>query len=333
MTTKKKIFCLGDGGVNNHGFRLLLSGGDLESFKQNPVMLNMHNDMQVIGQWVNIELKDDGVFAEPDFDLDDPIGKEVARKVDKGYIKMCSMGVIPLEFSDAPELKLPGQDLPTVTRWKLREGSIVPFGSNGRAMVQLYDSEGKAVNMADPGQIIKLMDSHGFKPNNSINTETTMKNVLKFLNLADNATEADALAAVTKLVADKSAAENKVTELSDKISQMERSKKDAQKQESETLIEAAVKDGRINADQKPAYVKLFDADFDSAKIALSALQPRNPITGQIETGKQTGAIELQELIKLSWTDLDKQDKLSRLKELSEEHYREKFKSQFGKYPS
>ena len=199
-------------------------------------------------------------------------------------------------------------------------------------MVQLYDTEGQPINMADPGQIIRLMDTKT-ATTNFLNTNDTMKNVLKFLNLADNATEADALSAITNLVGEKSTAEKKVAELTDKVTALEQEKTLERKQEATALIEAAVMDGRINADQKPAYVKLFDADFDAAKTALTALVSRNPITGQIETGKQAGAAELQELIKLSWDELDKGDKLIRLKTLSDEHYREKYKSRFGKYPA
>lgn len=332
MGKVKKRVCLGDWGINSYGFRLLGSGGDLESFKQNPVMLYFHADEKVIGQWTDIELTDEGLFAVTDFDEDDALGKDIARKVEAGYIKMASMGVVPLEFSDAPELKAPGQQYPTVTKWKLREGSIVPFGSNGRALVQLYDGDGKAIAMGDSSQLIRLMDSQGFVPTTPIN-DSDMKNLLKLLNLADNAGEADAMAAVTKVLADKAAADGQVRTLTDRITAMETAQKEAQKKESGILLAAAQADGRIEAGQVPAYEKLFELDFESARITLAAIPVRQGVAGQVQQGQQATATELSDLIKLSWDDLDKSGKLLRLKELNNDQYREKFKTKFGKFPA
>lgn len=327
----RKVFCLGDESVNSYGFRLLMSGGDLEQFKANPVMLEMHNDYQVIGKWDEIELKDGALYAVTDFDEDDEHSAELAGRVDRGYIRMASMGIVPLEFSDAPELMLEGQMLPTVTRWKMREASIVPFGSNNNALV-MYDTDGNKIDLADKGQVVKLMDSKGFKPAKPIK-KATMKNVFKLLELADNASEADVMASVNRLMADKKTAEGKVAELNDRIAAMENEKKEARKQEAANLVDAAVKDGRIDADRKEAYIKLFDADFDSAKAAIEAIPVREPVSGKVTEGKQAAAGELQNLIKLSWDELDKSGKLARIKELSNDQYREKFKEKFGNYPS
>ncbi len=58
---------------------------------------------------------------------------------------MASIGAWPPEEkSDAYDLMLPGQTLPTVTRWTVREGSVVTIGANHNALV-FYDRESKQI--------------------------------------------------------------------------------------------------------------------------------------------------------------------------------------------
>ena len=51
------------------------------------------------------------------------------------YKRQASIGAWPPEEkSDAYDLMLPGQMLPTVTRWTVREGSVVTIGANHNEM-------------------------------------------------------------------------------------------------------------------------------------------------------------------------------------------------------
>jgi hypothetical protein len=71
-------------------------------------------------------------------------------KVNRGFLNMASMGAwAPEEMTDDPVLKLPGQTLPTVTKWTAREASIVTIGSNHNALA-LYDREtGSRIELND----------------------------------------------------------------------------------------------------------------------------------------------------------------------------------------
>lgn len=146
---------LTDDSVNSYGFRVLTQGGDLSAFEKNPVMLNAHRDWDldhVIGAWTEIRIENDQLSAVPDFDMGDDAAAKIAGKYERGYLKAASIGFQITGISEAPEDMLPGQVLPTVTKWKLMEASIVPIGSNSNA-VRLYDQSGKRIDLASPEAI------------------------------------------------------------------------------------------------------------------------------------------------------------------------------------
>lgn len=147
----KKSFILHDESVNSKGFRMLTAGANLTEFRKNPVMLLMHDDYNMpIGRWENIRVEGTKILADPVFDEKDPKAIEVMGKVNRGFIRMASIGAWqPEEMSEDPMLKLPGQLLPTVIKWTVREASIVTIGSNHNAIV-FYDREtGKHIKLGD----------------------------------------------------------------------------------------------------------------------------------------------------------------------------------------
>ena len=146
---KKRTFTLHDESVNTYGFRMLTSGSNLEEFKKNPVMLLNHDDWSMpIGRWENIRIEGGRILADAVFDEDDPRAAEVMRKVDEDFIRMASIGAWPPEeTSDAYDLMLPGQTGPTVTRWTVREASIVTIGANHNALAFYDRKDGKIISM------------------------------------------------------------------------------------------------------------------------------------------------------------------------------------------
>lgn len=149
----KKSFILHDESVNSKGFRMLTAGANLTEFKKNPVMLLMHDDYNMpIGRWENIRVEGTEILADPVFDEKDSRAIEVMGKVNRGFIRMASIGAWqPEEISDDPIYKLPGQLLPTVTKWTVREASIVTIGSNHNAIVFYDRGTGKYIKLGDIG--------------------------------------------------------------------------------------------------------------------------------------------------------------------------------------
>ena len=129
---KKHTFILCDGNrVNSYGFRTDLAGLDLERFKSNPVMLYAHDPSDVIGRWENIRVEDNQLKADAVFDTDDEQGKRIAGKVERGFLKGCSMGIHVKELHEV-------DNVPVATRSELMEASVCPIPSDAGA-VRLYD--------------------------------------------------------------------------------------------------------------------------------------------------------------------------------------------------
>jgi regulator of replication initiation timing len=321
-----KTFILHDESVNTYGFRMLISGADLSDFRKNPIMLLDHNDWNLpIGRWENIRVKDGQILADAVFDMKDDRARQVAGKVEDNFLRACSIGAWPPEeFSDSAHLKYPGQTGPTITKWKVREASIVTIGANHNALV-FYDKSGKMIDMKDNLKIIRLFDQNG--PNNQ--NSKKMGFLSGILNLADTATDAEVSAAVRNIVANNDRLKAENVTLTDRIDELGKQEKEKRKAEAVALVDAAVKDGRIDAKAKENYITLFDKDFDSAKAVLESIPVRQSVTGRIEAGVQGGAVELADFQKKTWEEIDKAEKLTMLRDKYPDLYKEKFKERYG----
>jgi hypothetical protein len=329
---KNKSFVIHDETVNTYGFRMLTSGADLTEFRKNPVLLLNHNDWSLpIGRWENIRIEGSMILADPVFDLLDKReqgGEAIASKVERDFLRMASVGAwAPDEVSDDPLYILPGQTRPTVTKWKVREASIVTIGSNHNALA-FYDNQGELIDLADFSEVIKLIDTAQKSSTKIIN----MDKLNQILKLADSASEADREAAVGLILADLDRLKTENTTLIGRIDVLNLAEKNAKSAEAITLIDAAVRDGRLDANGKDAFVKLFDQDFESAKASLQAIPQRGSVTKQIEAGKDVPAVELADMQAKTWEELDKAGKLVQLKDKFPDLYKEKFKNRFGIEP-
>lgn len=325
---KNNTFILHDETLNTYGFRMLTDGVDLTEFVKNPVMLLNHDDWSLpIGRWENIRIEDGKVLAEPLFDLKDDIGKKVADKVADGFLKAASIGAWPpIEVSDDPDLMLPGQKHSTVTKWKAREASIVTIGANHNALV-FYDNEGEKIDLRDPNQILKLFDMK--KPNKKKREMSKLNAILK---LSDNATEAEVESAVENMLSENAELIKQNAELEAKVAEKEKAEKEAQKVEAVALTDTAVKDGRINSEQKETWIKLFDENFSNTKSILEGLPKRKSVKEMIDERSQQSNTNLSDLQKKSWDELDKAGKLVELRDNHPDVYAEKYKERFGVEP-
>ncbi|HBX44472.1 MAG TPA: hypothetical protein DEG28_01065 [Porphyromonadaceae bacterium] len=316
---KAKTFVLSDESINTFGFRVLTSGADIEQFKRNPVMYLNHDDYGTpIGRWENIRIENGQLLADAVFDMEDEEGKKIAGKVDRGFLKMASIGFRALERSEETKLMLPGQQYPTVTKWRLREASIVGIGSNHNA-IRLYDENDRLLS---DDEILRLFD----KPK-QINFERKMKKeTLALLSLADTASDIELHDAVRKILDEKKKLEDDKKELSDKLKKIEDDAKAAKKADAVKLTDAAIKAGRLNAKAREATLKQFDNDFEATKTMLEAIPSSVSLKDVL---KETDKTELQKLSDMTWDQLDKGNKLAVLKDKYPDLYKEKFDEQFG----
>ena len=321
-------FILHDDSVNTYRFRMLTSGANLEEFRRNPVMFLHHNDYDLpIGRWENIRVEGSQILADAVFDEQDDQAMKVKGKVDRGFIRMASIGAwAPEAKTEDPAMMLPGQTGPTVTKWTVREASIVAIGANHNAM-RMYDrTTGEQIDLSDTDAVLRLMDDLTLKTDNM----STLKTILK---LHDNASDADIEAAVQTLQQENESLKQANTTLADENKQLKEAadaaaqqRQQEQKAEAVKLVDAAVRDGRLNASGKESFIALFDTDFEKAKATLEAIPAVKSVTAQIEQGKA----ELQDLAAKSWDQLDREDLLVKLRDLSPELYEQKKQEKFGK---
>jgi len=271
------------------------------------------------GRWEKVRVEDGKILADPVFDMDDEVGKSAAGKVERGFLRMASIGLRIVETSDDPEYMLPGQTRPTVTKWQMREASIVGIGSNHNA-IRLYDEKD---NLISETEIMKLFD----KP--ILNNQKKMNEVIfKLLDLPKDSTEEQLQDSIQKLVDAKATAEAENKTLKEDAAKRELADKNTRKAEAATLVDAAIKDGRLNAEGKDEFLSFFDNDFEAAKKVLTAIPKRTSVKTEIEGAERKDNSELADMIKLSWDELDKAGKLTTLKDKYPDVFKEKFDVQF-----
>lgn len=320
---KVRPFILSDESINTYGFRLLTSGGDLGQFMRNPVMYFNHDDWNTpIGIWENIRVEDGKILADPQFDLEDEKGKMVASKVERGFLRMASLGIRVLEWSEDPKHMLPGQLRPTATKWVAREASVVGIGANHNAL-RLYDENDKLLSDED---IVKLFDSP--KSVNINKTEIKMKKEFyTLLSLADNASEEQLHDAVKSIIDDNKQLAADKQALADKLKKIEDDAKEAQKAEAIKLTDAAIKEGRLNAQAREVTLKQFGNDFEATKTLLESIPARTTLKDAMAESDKS---ELEKLSAKSWDELDRSGDLKTLKDKYPEVYKEKFDEAFNK---
>lgn len=329
MAKKTKSFVLCDESVNTYGFRMLMSGGDIEQFKKNPVMFYNHDEWDApIGRWENIRIEGGKLLADPIFDEEDEQGRKISGKVERDFLRASSISLRVIETSDDPDVMLPGQKLPTVTRWAAREASIVGIGANHNAL-RLFDENDQLIQESD---IAKLFDNHAVIPRKK---QSNMdKEVFQILNLSENASEAEILKAVKTLNAaklqaeqDKAKVEGEKKALADKLQLVEDTAKAIKKNEAEQLVDAAIREGKLNASAKKETLEFFDNNFDAAKKMIEGIPGYKSIESRMKDGDKS---ELEKLSDKTWDQLDKSGELQVLKDKYPTEYEKKFAEKFPK---
>lgn len=329
-----KTFILHDETVNTYGIRMLTAGANLDEFRRNPVMLLNHNDWELpIGRWENIRIEGTRILADAVFDETDSRAKEVAGKVERDFLRMASISAWVDEASEDPAYRMPGQTGPTIVRWTAREASICPIGANHNALA-LYDrATGTRVDLNDRAQVIRLFAG---SPNTAISNDTymTLKELLKLNDAAGEAAVTEAVEAIIRnrdeLQTETVRLRDENKQLTERLESINKAKKEAEQTEAVRLVDGAIREARINADGREAWLKDFEMDFAQASVRLASIPKRPSIAAQV-TPAGTAANMVQ-LADMSFADILKAD---RLKELKKDHelYVQKFREAYGHDPS
>ena len=139
---KTNTFVLCDSrSVNSYGFSIDLDGMATSRFEANPVMLESHDSERLIGRWENLRIEDGRLLADAVFDLEDETAKKVAGRVERGFLKGCSVGIIIIEMEEKDGLLV-------ATKTELMEASICAIPADAGA-VALYDENRSQMDYED----------------------------------------------------------------------------------------------------------------------------------------------------------------------------------------
>lgn len=288
--------------ANVYGFRVKNSGIDLERFRQNPVMLAMHKDwdlMSIIGRWTNIRIEGNLLLADDEFDMDDEDTAKIAGKVKRGFIKACSMGFLFLQEN----LEKAVDGLFDLVQSELYEASLVTIPGNANA-VRLYAAPGKL--MSDDQIrlcLTAVKESPDTKKVTSGKPKSNFNHMEKFILSGpalsvllaaglSNQDDAGAVnAAIAKLGADLKQAQDDLTTAKQTIQTMKDAQLAAVKKEAETLVDAAVVAGKLTADKKEQFVTLAINDISLAKSILENMPGKTGLAAGIKGSPAGGSAD------------------------------------------
>lgn len=282
-----------------------------------------------IGLAYDLRKENGQLLAEIEFDQEDDFAKLIEGKVDRGFIKMCSAGLMPLTISEDPKHLLQGQKRATLAKSELFEISIADFGSNPNSL-RLYDENRQMVNLSAGGNnLIPLVKQKTDNPNINNNMEFIQK-VAVLLGMQPETAEATVYAELQKkvdLAQTATSLETKYNALKDEV-------KLSRENAIVALVDAQV-DVKFTADKKEKYVKLGkDTDIETLKGILEDMpaingKPTTLLNRQNPAGGDGGADTPEK-----WEDLVKlgADKVDAFKKEKKAEYIKLFKGEFGFEP-
>jgi len=272
--------------LNSYGFLVLNAGGNFDRFNENPVMLYLHEQEQLIGRWENLRCDGTKLIADEVFDAEDPAAMLISGKVDRGFLKGSSMG---LHIQDAELKDMPGMGLvPAVTKWELMEASLAPVPS-GKTCLRLYDDKGQLITSKEA---IKLSIDIIIHKNNNLSMD-------KIMLTAEAATclkvgkEIDPTALNTAIMALAAQRDEAVTALTNKNKEL-----------AAALVDGAIAEGRITADKKEIFMKLAANDFKQAKDLIDTIPAKKSLSASIKPAGNTAEKGREDWNYLKWAKED-----------------------------
>jgi len=248
--------------INSYGFRTRNSGIDLERFNLNPVMLDEHynSNWAVVGKWLNIRIEGTKLLADTEFDSLDEAAKRLEGKVDRGYIKACSMGIT----YDREKMVLAPDGKYELTESELYEVSIVAIPSNANA-IRLYASTGVLI----PENEVRLSIAQLAQITN--HTDIQMEKI----TLSPGSLVALGLTATPETP---EAINLAIASLADKLTKVTGEKNALQekfdlhaKTQATTLVDEAIVKGQLTADLKEQFVTMATGDYALAAKIIGAM--------------------------------------------------------------
>ena len=281
--------------VNQKGFRILNAGLDLERFKANPVILGEHfNSISgVIGRWKNIQIEGHQLTAEAEFDLKSEMGKKVAQQVEDGFVRACSLGVDPItrdNFMVEPSGTL------VLMRGEVYEASIVAIPNNAKALIKLFASSGNMTTEAENELLNHFKNHNPMK----ITLSATAAYMALGYSTAKELSADEIEKGVLKLQADLDSANKDRDSYKEKYEKLNDAQKAEKLQLAATLVDEAVKAGKIDATKKAEYEELALLKPELFQDIFGKKAGKQNLSATIETEGPSTVQTLDDFLKLSF---------------------------------
>lgn len=337
MTEKfKKInkpFCLSDSSKNSYRYRLLTSGYLLDEFAKNPIGYYMHGTEEfpreagVLVKWEDLRLDDDKVWGTPCINLNHPRGQRTVEEIESGFLNAASFGhfvVLDAEMECGRQMQDGDMEGLVVTKWYNRECSLVDIPGNYNALTPvLYD--------ANDNELTSLSDfsTKYFNMKQLQLSATQLAVILTTLNLKAEADGAEFDKAFANLAAEAQKVPDLTAKLTAANANLIAMQKDVNAGKVASLIESGLKAGKFTKLASDKLAADYAENPDGLKALVDALPAYQGIVAKIGEGTDTDSLELKDLMAKDYATLDKEGTLGRLKDLSADGFKAKFKARFG----
>lgn len=342
---KKHPVVISSNKANRYSFRMLTSGGDLERFKSNPILLYAHRrpsfdhpKLMPIGKIHDIRLSGEQIIGDMEFDQDDEFAIAVEKKWEKGMLNAVSIGAEIVATSEDPSVMLPGQKYPTVTEWILEEVSVADIPADSDAVAIRLHHKG------EPSQTITLSEESTFDPSKLFPTtkpKSDMKLIAlafagqKLVSVAKDANEDQIAEAVTQLVAKANESVELSAQITQKDAEIAKLKDEKQKLEdkavtdkAENLVQLAVDAKKITPAQKDEYVELAKTNYETVEKILGSMKGFASLSHQVDLADATAVANAKLYAELSYKELDQKGMIPQLKKDNPELFKAKFKERY-----
>lgn len=291
--------------INSYGFKTDVKGINLSRFEKNPVMLYQHNPHTVIGRWEDIKIEGGQLSATPVFDMEDPEAAEIARKVEQGFIKGCSMGIVIKQMTRS-------KGIDTATESVLLEASIVSIPADENALV-VYDSEDKQnqLSINDFNKLFYIMEKKEpeLQPDNS--EITLSQRNMELQAQVDEQSET-------------------IKALNAKIDELKRDLAERDYREAEAFVDKAIADGKITEEVKSEALSFYLSFPKETEKLFASIKGIADEPSALQRQTLSEMVNQKAEPSQTWDELDRAGKLRTLKTENPEEFKRLYKEKFHK---
>ena len=292
--------------INSYGFKTDVKGINLSRFEKNPVMLYQHNPHMVIGRWEDIKIEGGQLSATPVFDMEDPEAAEIARKVEQGFIKGCSMGIVIKQMTRT-------KGIDTATESVLLEASIVSIPADENALV-VYDSEDKQnqLSINDFNKLFYIMEKKEKPELQPDNSEITLsQRNMELQAQVDEQTDT-------------------IKALNAKIDELQRDLAERDYREAEAFVDKAIADGKITEEVKSEALSFYLSFPKETEKLFASIKGIADEPSALQRQTLSEMVNQKAEPSQTWDELDRAGKLRNLKANNPEEFKRLYKEKFHK---